>query len=64
MIKNHYYNEKDINLKPCPFCGEKHIECFTIENGWKIKCSFCFASVFEFSKFKDGVILKWNKRKK
>ena len=49
-------------LKSCPFCGSNIIELLPIQDGYKIRCVICDASVYEISNYKKQAIAKWNKR--
>lgn len=53
----------EIELKPCPFCGEKYI-CATpirTKRPWRIICSNCKARTWFYETIDDAVNA-WNKR--
>lgn len=57
----------DVELRPCPFCGNKDIE--TKSSPWLVddfivwaSCSQCGASVEKENGDMDGVIAAWNRR--
>jgi Lar family restriction alleviation protein len=48
-------------LKPCPFCGNKQIDCYAdIHRDWYCECADCGIQMFGISK--DEAIKNWNKR--
>lgn len=53
-----------LDLKPCPFCGNKNVYYLsTITGSYMITCQECGAHVaFRFKIDKDLVIDAWNRR--
>lgn len=50
-------------LRPCPFCGAKEIRILPQPYGYSIDCIVCGAMVKEHSRYKKGVVARWNNRR-
>jgi hypothetical protein len=48
-------------LKPCPFCGNKQIDCYAdIHRDWYCECDTCGVELYGASE--EEVRIKWNTR--
>lgn len=52
---------KNIELKPCPFCGGK-AKINKIEQGrlYEVECQYCYANVYDDTI--EGAVEYWNRR--
>lgn len=48
-------------LKPCPFCGSKHIGLQHVNEQWQCYCILCWANRGWFDT-KEDAIKHWNRR--
>lgn len=55
------YNSEEQEIKTCPFCGGNG-QVLPMKDGYKVRCIKCDASVYEFTKFEEQAISKWNLR--
>lgn len=58
------------DIKPCPFCGSKDIDCFDTDFGvadnpfvYIVQCENCNANIYAKSRALEDAIELWNKRK-
>lgn len=59
--------DKEIELKPCPFCGEnakiiEEYDCMVDLYFYFIECSKCGATFYKGDLDKSNVVKKWNRR--
>jgi len=57
-------DKSNTELKPCPFCGDTHLDggAFSTGDGYAILCGNPSCQVEMLAKTKESVIRKWNTR--
>ena len=56
-------DEKNDELKPCPFCGGKPVlSSWELLNEYSVSCSECHAVPGDYEDTKEKAIKRWNRR--